>query len=113
MSEKAKSIYDGLSWLYAEQLKGKRVALTISAVVAEEVTGDGGRKDQGFAIAFKETDKRFVVTGATVRRQLALACGTDVPQEMVGHKVTLYPIKSVRSVSGQAIRVAIPETLAQ
>jgi hypothetical protein len=109
---KAASIYDGLQYLYAEQLKGKRVTLTIKAVVPEDVVGDGGRHTQGHVLSFNETDKKLVVTGSTIKRQLAMATGTDNPDEMMGKKVTLYPVKSTRSISGQAIRIAIPEELA-
>lgn len=108
----SKSIFDGADYLYAEQLKNKRVALTIKHVAAKEIIGDGGRKSMGFEIAFEETPKRFAFAGATVRRQMALACGTDDTEQMAGKKITLYPVKSARSVSGQAIRVAIPEQAA-
>lgn len=106
---KTKSIFDGLQYLYSEQLKGKRVTLTIKGCEEQEVIGDGGRKTMGFAISFEETPKKFVVTGATVRRQLAMACNSENPDEFVGKKITLYPVASTRSISGQAIRVAIPE----
>ena len=106
------SIFDGAEYLYAEQLKGKRVALTIKAVTPKEITGDGGRKSLGFEIAFEKATKKFAFAGITVRRQLALACGTDDPAQMIGKTITLYPVKSTRSVSGQAIRIAVPEAMA-
>ena len=109
MSEKKKSMYDGLRYLYAEQLKGKKVTLTIKAVEEEAIVGDGGRRSTGHVISFAETDKLFVVGGATVKRQIVMACGTDDPAGMVGKKITLYPVESKKSVSGQAIRVAVPE----
>jgi len=113
MSEKkAVSVYDSLAHIYAEQLKGKSVALTIKSVDAETIVGDGGRTTDGFALSFSETPKRLIVAGATIRRQLALACGTDDPGKMVGKAITLYPVKSTRSVSGQAIRIKIPEVVA-
>ena len=104
-----KSIFDGMDYLYAEQLKGKRVTLTIKAVTAQEIIGDGGRKSNGFALAFAETPKKLVIAGATVRRQLAMACESENPDEYAGKKITLYPVQSARSISGQAIRIAIPE----
>ncbi len=104
-----KSIYDGLRYLYAEQLKGKRVKLTIKSIIPEEIVGDGGRKTQGHVLSFEETPKMFVVTGATVKRQLGMATGTDDPDAMAGKQITLYPVKSAKSISGQAIRVAVPE----
>ena len=109
MSGKTKSIFDGMAYLYAEQLKGKRVTLTIKSCEPQEIVGDGGRKSLGFALSFDETPKKLVVAGSTVRRQLAMACETENPDEFVGKKITLYPVASTRSISGQAIRVAIPE----
>ena len=106
------SIYDGLRYLYAEQLKNKRVKLTIKSVSPEEIVGDAGRKTMGHVLAFDETDKLLVVSGSTIKRQLAMACGTEDPSEMVGKHITIYPVKSQKSISGQAIRVAVPETFA-
>lgn len=108
MSEK-KSIFDGAKYLYAEQLKGKRVTLTIKGVTSEKIVGDGGRKSDGFALAFSETEKQLVISGMTVRRQLAMATQTEDPDAMIGKKITLYPVPSAKSISGQAIRIAIPE----
>ncbi len=108
MSDK-KSIYDGARYLYAEQLKGKRVNLTIKAVASEKIVGDGGRKSDGFALSFVETDKLLVISGMTIRRQLAMACDTDDPDAMAGKKIVLYPVNSAKSISGQAIRIAVPE----
>ena len=107
------SIYDGTKYLYAEQLKGKRVTLTIKSVAGgvEFVDARGG-KNTGFDIAFAETGKVLGVTGITVRRQLFMATGTDDPTAMAGKKITLYPVKSVKSATGQAIRVAVPEVMA-
>ena len=109
MANEKKSIYDGAKYLYAEQLKGKRVTLTIKGVTSESIIGDGGRKSQGFALSFAETDKQLVISGMTIRRQLAMACETDDPDAMIGRKITLYPIASTKSISGQAIRIAVPE----
>lgn len=104
-----KSIYDGARYLYAEQLKGKRVTVTIKAVTSESIIGDGGRKSQGFVLSFSETDKLLVISGMTIRRQLAMATETDDPDQMTGKKIILYPVKSAKSISGEAIRIAIPE----
>ena len=103
------SIYDGLRYLYAEQLKNKRVELTIKEVHPEVVVGDGGRKSDGHVLSFNETPKMLVVTGSTIKRQLAMACQTEDTEQMAGKKITLYPDKSAKSVSGQAIRIAVPE----
>ena len=106
------SIYDGLKYLYAEQLQGKAVKLVIKAADPEKIIGDGGRSTDGWVLSFDKTDKKLVVSGATIRRQLAAACGTEDPSKMIGKEITLYPVKSVRSISGQAIRVKVPEVMA-
>lgn len=106
MSDKA-TVYDGLPYIYAENLKGKRVALTIKSVKngVEFVSADG-RKAIGFDVHFTETEKILGVTGVTVRRQIAAACGTDVLEEMAGKRITLFSVESKKSATGQAIRIA-------
>jgi hypothetical protein len=110
---KTASIYDGTKYLYAEQLKGKRVTLTIKEVTGGiEFCDARGQKTTGFDIAFVESDKVLGMTGITVRRQLFMATGTDDPNAMAGKKITLYPVKSAKSATGQAIRIAVPEQMA-
>ena len=101
------SIMDGVPYLYGESLKGKRVTLPIKAVKsgAEFISGDG-RKTAGFDIAFAETPKLLGVTGVTVRRQLVVACGGDDFSQWPGRRITLFPVKSTKSATGVAIRVA-------
>jgi hypothetical protein len=94
-------------------LKGKRVSLTIKSVVGGvEFCDNRGAKTQGFDVVFNETDKVLGMTGITVRRQLFMATGTDDPSAMVGKKITLYSVKSAKSATGQAIRIAVPEQMA-
>jgi hypothetical protein len=112
-TQKATSIYDGTRYLYAEQLKGKRVTLTIKAVTGGVEFFDArGSKTVGFDITFEGTDKVYGLTGITVRRQLFMATGTEDPSQMGGKAITLYPIKSAKSATGQAIRIAVPEHMA-
>jgi hypothetical protein len=100
------SIFEKTKYMYAERLRNKSVTLTIKSVVGGvEFTDTRGGKSEGFDIAFVETPKILGVTGITVIRQLALACGTDDPDQMVGKKITLYPVRSAKSISGQAIRI--------
>jgi len=109
MSQTTKSIFDGMEYLYAEQLKGKRVTLTIKSVEQKEIIGDGGRKSTGYTVSFAETKKKLIVAGATVRRQLAMVCQSENPDDFAGKQIVIYPVPSTRSVSGQAIRIALPE----
>ena len=110
-TEKKKSVYDGLPYIYAEQLHGKRVTMTNKAIKFGASFWCEGVESKGFNIMFNETPKMLGVTGATVRRQLYMACGTENPDEMAGKKITLYPVASKRSATGQAIRIAIPEQM--
>lgn len=114
------NVFDNVDYLYAERLKNKRVTLTIKEVVAgvEFFCTQSNKKEKGMDVVFEETFKgtdrhmKLGITGITVKRQLAMACGTDETSEMIGKKITLYPIKSVKSASGQAIRIAVPEFMA-
>jgi hypothetical protein len=106
------SIYDGLRYMYAEQLKNKRVTLKIKNLVGGVDFISPAGKQKGFDIHFEGTDKVLGIPGSTVRRQLFCATGTDNPAEMVGKEITLYPVKSARSATGQAIRIAVPEHMA-
>jgi len=106
------SIYDGMKYLYAEQLKGKRVTMKIKRIVPNVEFVNPAGKQKGFDIHFEKTDKVLGVCGTTVRRQLFMATGTEEMDEMVGKEITLYPIKSNRSATGQAIRIAVPEQVA-
>ena len=109
----SESIYDGMKYLYAEQLKNKSATLTIKSVTGGvEFCDPMGKKSKGHDIAFEGTDKVLGVTGVRVKRQLYMATGTDNPAEMVGKKITLYPVKSAKSATGLAIRVKVPEHMA-
>jgi hypothetical protein len=107
---KPASIYDDLRYLYAPQLKGKRVTLTIRAYVPDvKFVSADGRTSTGFDLEFEGTPKALGVTAMTVRHQLVAATGTDDPALMPGKKITLYAVPSKRSASGLAIRIAPPE----
>jgi hypothetical protein len=108
------SIFQGVKYIYAENLKGKAVSLVISRVVGGiEFTDGTGRKNRGFDIHFAKTDKVLGVCGITVRRQLAATCGTDDTAQWVGKTITLYPVKSAKAATGWAIRVQVNPQSAQ
>jgi hypothetical protein len=102
----SESIYDGMKYIYAEQLKGKAVVMTIKSVTGGvEFCDSMGKKSKGFDIAFEGTAKMLGVTGVTVRRQLFMATGTENPAAMAGKRITLYPVASAKAATGQAIRI--------
>jgi hypothetical protein len=108
MSDNKESIYDGLEYLYAEMLKGKKLPVTIDKVVGgvKFFCPQSKANNTGFDVHLVGTDKKLGVTSATVRRQLFMATGTEVPSEMAGKKIVLYAEKSLKSATGVAIRVA-------
>lgn len=104
--QKGPSVFDGAKYLYAEQLKGKAVTLTIKrAVSGIEFTDGTGRKNMGIDVSFEETPKILGVTGMTVRRQLCAVCGGEHLAGMAGKKITLYPVPSKKAATGVAIRI--------
>ena len=106
----SESIFDWMKYVYAEGLRGKRVTVTIKSVTGgAEFFDPNGRKATGFDVAFVETPKLLGITGNTVRRQLFMATGTDNPAEMPGKRIVLYPVKSAKSATGEAIRIAKAE----
>jgi len=100
------SVFDGCRYLYAEQLKGKRVLLTIKAVNPQTIVGDNGRTDQGFEVSFVETPKLYAFSCVTNRRALVSIFGTEDYRQYAGRKIVLYPGKSSKGQGGVAIRFA-------
>ena len=103
------NIYDKEKYLYAENLKGKRVKMKIKKIVMGAKFHSQAGTQEGFDIHFEKTNKLLGVAGITVKRQLFMATGTEETEEMVGKEITLYPVKSNKSATGLAIRVAVPE----
>ena len=127
MSEQVDKTWKNIRCLYAEDLKNKRVTLTIKTI---RDTPEGARlfcrneTSCAWDIQFQETDKDGrsmyiqIPTGntfgkrTTLLRQYVMACGGDPSQEHCGRKITLYPIASKKSATSQAIRIAVPEAMA-
>lgn len=77
--------------LYAEDLGGKEVTLTVDRVEKEEVKGGGsGRSGKKYTFHFRETPKGWI-PGIGVRRQICGALGTTDRKAMPGARLTLYP----------------------
>ena len=107
---KGPSVFDGAKYMYAEQLQGKSVTLTIKrAVSGVEFTDGTGRKNMGIDVSFVETPKILGVTGMTVRRQLCAACGGEQLDTYPGKKIVLYSVASKKAATGVAIRIATYE----
>lgn len=84
-------------YIFAYDLKGKDVTLTIERVVGAVVTGEKGKKSKKPIIFFKETkvdeqtqQKKGLVLNATNGKSIASLYGNET-DEWVGKRVTLYP----------------------
>ena len=124
MSDGKKINWNNLRCLYAEDLHNNRVTMTIGAVRS---TPNGAKlfcqtgESEAWDIAFDKPDKE----GRTCYIQIpkpnnfgkktgllrgyVLACGTDPDGSHAGKAITLYPVASKKSATGQAIRIAVPE----
>jgi hypothetical protein len=77
--------------LYAEDLGGRDVTLTVKSITKEEVRGGGsGKADRKYTFAFAETPKKYIA-GVGVRRAICAACGTTDRKLIVGKRLTFYP----------------------
>jgi hypothetical protein len=124
MSDEPRVDWDNLRCLYAEDLKRQRLTLTISAV---RDTPKGARLfchneeseawDVAFAAKGKDGKTPYIqipkpnaygkATG--LLRTYKMAMGGEPCGEHAGHKLVLYPVKSLKSQTGQAIRIAVQE----
>jgi hypothetical protein len=123
--EKVKPVeWNNLRCLYAEDLKGKRVTVTIGGV---RETPKGARlfcqsgESEAWDIAFSTKD----ATGRTpyiqipkpndygkatgLLRTYKAAAGGEPEESHIGKEITLIPVNSKKSATGEAIRIAIPE----
>ena len=78
-------------WLFAFDLQGKDVTLTIDRVEAGNVTGTGGKKTRKPVVHFREgKEKKPLALAVTNCKAIAGLYGNDVEQ-WVGKRITLYP----------------------
>jgi hypothetical protein len=79
-------------YLKVDDLKGRKVAATISCCGAEEV-GQGPDKTRKLVVRFKETSKGLVMNRVNSDTVSELT-GTEDEQEWVGHRIILIPSKT-------------------
>lgn len=78
-------------FMFAFDLQGKDVTVTIDRVVAGELTGTSGRKSKKPLCYFREgRDKKPLALNATNCKAIASLYGNDT-DGWVGKRVTLYP----------------------
>lgn len=88
-------------WLFAFDLQGKDVTLTIEKVEAGNITGTGGKKSRKPVVHFKEgQNKKPLALAVTNCKAIASMYGNDVEQ-WVGKRVTLYP--TTTSFGGETV----------
>lgn len=105
-----RSMYDN-KYIYAFDLKGKDVTLTIKAVKAEKLRNAQKGEEKKPAIWFKEShDDRGLVLCKTNAKIIATLYGNDT-ENWVGKRITLYPAKVDafgQTVDAVRIRPQIP-----
>lgn len=84
-----KRMYDDKEHIYAFDLDGRDVTLTIEKVFAGEVQGEKGRKSKKPVIKFVGKDKKLAVN-KTNGKTIAQLYGTDT-DGWLGKAITLYP----------------------
>lgn len=78
-------------YMFAFDLQGKDVTVTIDRVVAGELTGQGGRKSKKPLCYFRESKSgKPLALNATNCKTIAAMYGNDT-DGWVGKRVTLYP----------------------
>lgn len=78
-------------WLFAFDLQGKDVTLTIERVEAGNVSGTGGKKTRKPVVHFKEgQNKKPLALAVTNCKTIAGMYGNDT-DAWVGKRITLFP----------------------
>jgi hypothetical protein len=116
--------WKNLRCLYAEDLKGKRVAVCIAGVretpkearlFCQSGTSEAwdvcfDKKDAAGRTTYIQIPKPNDYGKATgLLRTYKAAAGGEPDQSHVGTEITLIPVNSKKSATGEAIRIAIPE----
>lgn len=84
-----RKMYDK-EFLYAYDLEGRDVTVTIERVVAGKLTGTGGKSTKKPVLYFKGTEKGLGLNITNARVIAALYGGFD-SETWLGKRITLYP----------------------
>lgn len=99
-----KRMYDEKEHLYAFDLDGRDVNVTIDKVFAGELVGDKGRKTRKPMLQFVGAKKKLALN-KTNGRTIATMYGPDTTQ-WVGKSITLYPtVTEYNNEQRECIRV--------
>jgi hypothetical protein len=97
-------------FIYAFDLGGRDVVVTIAKVIAGELTGPGGRKAKKPVVYF-EGKSRGLALNSTNAKTIAAMYGSYV-EEWIGKRVTLYPTTTMmgaETVECVRIRPSVPK----
>lgn len=84
-----KTMYDEKDMLFAFDLGGKEVTVTIEKVWAGEISGEQGRKSKKPFVSFRGKTKKLALN-KTNGKTIAQLYGTDTAA-WVGKSITIYP----------------------
>lgn len=94
-----RKMYDK-EFLYAYDLEGKDVTVTIERIIGGTVTGTGGKKAKKPILYFKGTPKGYALP-ITVARVIAALYGSFEADSWIGKKITLYT--TTTDLAGQTV----------
>ena len=104
-----RSMYDR-DYVYAFDLLGKDVTVTIASVEAATLTGQGGRKTKKPVVHFEGRDKGLALCKTNAKTIAALY--TNDTDQWVGKKITMYPTTTMfgaETIECIRIRPAVPK----
>ena len=114
-----RKMYDK-KFLYAYDLEGKDVTVTIAKVKGGEITGTGGQKTKKPVLYFRTKDGGVTEKGLglniTNARTIAGLYGSFESEQWIDKKITLYPTQTTfggKSVDCIRIRNVIPKGKAE
>ena len=87
-----RKMYDK-EFIYAYDLEGKDVTVTIASVKGGELTGTGGKKTKKPVVYFEGT-KKGLGLNITNARTIAGLYGSFDSEKWIGKKITLYPTQT-------------------
>ena len=89
MTDDIRRMYDEKEYLYAFDLDGRDVTLTIESVAQGELIGDGGKKSKKPILSFVGAKKKLALN-QTNKKILGAMYGFKV-SELIGKQITIYP----------------------
>jgi hypothetical protein len=113
MGTDVRTMYDK-EYLYAYDLKGRDVTLTIERVTQGKLTGTGGKSSKKPVVYFREgTEKKGLALNITNARTIAGMYGGFEVEKWIGKRITLFPTTTTfgsNTVECIRIRPNIPAT---